>query len=145
MVVAADGSALVVWGEAMPDGRTHVIARRIYGTSLSALPQDATLPEGGSADSPEVDIEYDRTYAWVAFRQDVGGVSRSFARQLRASSFQAPIALDAGVASSQSRRLDELERHRPHAERGRRRAAARRRACATSSSGRRDGRTAAAG
>jgi len=89
-----------VWGEAMADGRTHVIARRLYGTALSALPQDATLPEGGSADAPEVDIEYDRTYAWVAFRQDVGGVSRTFARQLRASSFQAPIALDAGVAST---------------------------------------------
>ena len=103
--VAADGSALVVWGEAMSDGRTHVIARRLYGTSLSALPQDATLSafEGGgagAADSPEVDIEYDRSYAWVAFRQDVNGRSRTVARRLRASTFEEPVALDRGITSA---------------------------------------------
>jgi hypothetical protein len=98
VAVAADGSGLVVWGEALPDGRTHVFARRVYGTALSALPQDATL-DGGSADSPEVDIEYDRSYAWVAFRQDAGG-SHSFARRLRASTFEQPYALDRGIASS---------------------------------------------
>ena len=98
VAVAADGSALVAWGEVFPDGSTHVLARRIYGTSLSALPRDATLA-GGSADSPEVDIEYDRSYAWVAFRQVVGGVSRTFARRLRASTFEAPAVLDAGGAS----------------------------------------------
>jgi hypothetical protein len=99
VAVAADGSALVVWGEVFADGSTHVLARRIYGTTLSALPQDATLA-GGSADSPEVDIEYDRSYAWVAFRQDAGGASHSFARRLRASTFEAPFALDAGNASA---------------------------------------------
>jgi len=99
VAVAADGSALVVWGEAFADGTTHVLARRIYGTTLSALPQDATLA-GGSADSPQVDIEYDRSYAWVAFRQDVGGVSHSFARRLRASTFEPPAALDGGNAST---------------------------------------------
>jgi hypothetical protein len=98
--VAADGSALVVWGEVFPDGVSHVFARRIYGTSLSALPQDASASTGGAADSPEVDIEYDRSYAWVAFRQDIGGVSRSIARRLRASTFEAPYALDGGAASS---------------------------------------------
>jgi hypothetical protein len=97
--VAADGSALVVWGEVFPDGTSHVLARRIYGTSLSALPQDASASTGGAADSPEVDIEYDRSYAWVAFRQDIGGVSRSIARRLRASTFEAPYALDGGNAS----------------------------------------------
>ena len=96
VAVAADGSALVVWGEAFADGTTHVLARRIYGTTLSALPQDA----GASADSPEVDIEYDRSYAWVAYRQDAGGASRSFARRLRASTFEPPFALDAGRASA---------------------------------------------
>jgi PKD domain len=105
VAVAADGSALVTWGEALPDGRTHVFVRRVYGTALSAIPQDATpdlvegLP-GGSADSPEVDMEYDRSYAWVVFRQDVGGRSRSIARRLRASTFEAPIAIDAGVTST---------------------------------------------
>jgi len=99
VAVAADGSALAVWGEVFADGVSHVLARRIYGTSLSALPQDASGSTGGAADSPEVDIEYDRSYAWVAFRQDVGGVSRSLARRLRASTFEAPYALDGGNAS----------------------------------------------
>jgi hypothetical protein len=99
VAVAADGSALVAWGEVLPDGLTHVFARRVYGTALSALPQDATLA-GGSADSPEVDIEYDRSYAWVAFRQDVAGASHTFARRLRASTFEQPYALDRGIASA---------------------------------------------
>ena len=88
--VAADGSALVVWTEQLPDGG-HVIARRIYGTTPSVLPQDA-----GLGDSPQVDIEYDRSYAWVAFRQG----THSFARRLRASSFQQPYALDRGIDSA---------------------------------------------
>jgi hypothetical protein len=94
VAVAADGSALVVWGEVLPDGLSHVFARRIYGTTLSALPQDATLP-GGSADSPEVDVEYDRSYAWVAFRQG----THSYARRLRASTFEGPHPLDRGIDS----------------------------------------------
>ena len=85
VAVAADGSALVVWTEA-----GHVFARRIYGTTLSALPQDA-----GAGDSPQVDIEYDRSYAWVAFRQG----THSVARRLRASTFEAPYALDRGIDS----------------------------------------------
>ena len=100
MAVAADGSALVVWGETLPDGLTHVFARRIYETTLSVLPQDASLA-GGAADSPEVDIEFDRSYAWVAFRQTIDGQSRTFARRLRASTFEVPFALDRGVASAQ--------------------------------------------
>jgi hypothetical protein len=85
VAVAADGSALVVWTEA-----GHVFARRIYGTTLSALPQDA-----GVGDSPQVDVEYDRSYAWVAFRQG----THSVARRLRASTFEAPYALDRGIDS----------------------------------------------
>jgi hypothetical protein len=85
VAVAADGSALVAWSEA-----GHVFARRIYGTALSTIPQDA-----GVGDSPEVDIEYDRSYAWVAFRQGV----HSVARRLRASTFERPYALDRGIES----------------------------------------------
>ena len=95
VAVAADGSALVVWGEVFPGGVSHVMARRVYGTTLSVLPQDA----GSGSDSPEVDIEYDRTYAWVAFRQVIGGVSRSVARRLRASTFEPTVALDGGHTS----------------------------------------------
>ena len=108
VAIAADGSAVVVWGEALPDGLTHVFARRIYDTTLSAIPQDATLAAfeggaGGSADSPEVDVEFDRSYAWVAFRQTVGGRSRTVARRLRASTFEVPFALDGGIVSAQPR------------------------------------------
>ena len=86
VAVAADGSALVVWSEA-----GNVFARRIYGTTLSVLPQDA-----GPGDSPQVDIEYDRSYAWVAFRQGI----HSVARRLRASTFEPPYALDRGIDSA---------------------------------------------
>jgi hypothetical protein len=108
VAVAADGSALVVWGEAYPDGRTHVIARRVYGLTRSVLPVDATVDTldgfgAGSADSPEVDIEYDRSFAWVAFRQDVGGRSRSLARRLRASTFEPAVAIDGGITSATPR------------------------------------------
>jgi hypothetical protein len=101
VAVAADGSAVVVWGESLPDGRTHVFARRIYDTTLSVLPRDASLagPGAGPADSPEVDVEYDRSYAWVAFRQDLGGASRAIARRLRASTFQEAYALAPGAAA----------------------------------------------
>jgi hypothetical protein len=108
VAVAADGSALAVWGEAGADGRTHVIARRMYGTIKSALPVDATVDTfdglgAGTADSPEVDIEYDRSFAWVVFRQDVGGRSRTLARRLRASAFDPPLALDGGATSDSPR------------------------------------------
>ena len=85
VAVAADGSALVAWTEA-----GHVYVRRLYGTTLSVLPQDA-----GAGDSPQVDIEYDRSYAWVAFRQG----TYSIARRLRASTFEAPYSLDRGIES----------------------------------------------
>jgi len=101
VVVAADGSALVVWGETDAGGLTHVYARRIYGTTLSSLPQEASLPSvpgqlAGSADSPDVDVEHDRSYAWVVFRQDLGGRTRNVARRLRASTFEAPAVIDGG-------------------------------------------------
>jgi hypothetical protein len=108
VAVAADGSALVAWGEAGADGRMHVFVRRIYGATLSSIPQDATLNtfEGfaaGSADSPDVDVEYDRSFAWVVFRQEVGGRARSIARRLRASTFEPPQAIDGGVTSGEPR------------------------------------------
>jgi PKD domain len=106
VAVAADGSAIAVWGETRPDGRTHVFERRVYGTTLSSVPQDATpdLVEGqpaAAADLPDVDVEYDRSFAWVTFRQTVGGRTRSLARRLRASTFEPPVALDGGGTSGE--------------------------------------------
>jgi hypothetical protein len=102
--VSAEGNAVVTWGEEGGDGRTHVYARRLTGTALSAFPQDLTLDsfEGqpaGTADSPDIDIEDDGSFAWVAFRQDAGGRSRTVARRLRGSLFEDPFAIDSGATS----------------------------------------------
>jgi hypothetical protein len=105
VAVSAEGNAVVVWGEANADGRTHVLSRRLTGLNLSVAPQDLTLATfegaaGGSADSPDIDIEDDGSFAWVAFRQDVGGRSRSVARRLRGSAYEDPFAIDGGQSSA---------------------------------------------
>lgn len=105
VVVSADGTALVVWGEGGPDGRTHVYARRLFELRLSAAPQDLTStdPGAGSADRPEVDIEDDSSYAQVTFRQQLGGVPRVFMRRLVGSQFDAPTAIDNGAFGTSGR------------------------------------------
>ena len=103
VAVSADGTALAVWGEDGGDGRTHAYGRRLFGLNLSTAPQDLTLDElegraGRSADSPDVDIEDDSSFAWVVFRQefDDGGTlrGRAIARRLVGSQFEAPAAVD---------------------------------------------------
>jgi hypothetical protein len=106
--VGAENNAVVTWGEAGGDGRNHVYSRRLIGLALSAFPQDLTLDTfenqaAGSADSPDLDIQDDGSFAWVAFRQDVGGRSRSVARRLRGTLFDAPVAIDGGATSSAPR------------------------------------------
>ena len=106
--VSAEGNAVVTWAETDTAGRSHVVARRLTRLVPSAAPQDLTLEslggEGaGSADSPDIDIEDDGSFAWVAFRQDVGGRSRSVARRLRGTLFEDPFAIDAGVTSNSPR------------------------------------------
>jgi hypothetical protein len=102
VAVDAAGNALVVWGEQEGDGRTHVVARRLIGTALSAYPQDAT-PAGGNADSPDVSSQYDGNFEWVVFRQDVGGATHTFARHFLGSTFDPAVQLDAGVPSDEPR------------------------------------------
>jgi len=106
VAISADGTGLVVWGESGADGRTHVIGRRVFNTRISSAPQDLSLPDlegrpGGDADGPELDIEDDSSYAWVAFRQRFqdGTVqtSRTIARRLVGSQFETPSAVD-GIA-----------------------------------------------
>jgi hypothetical protein len=110
VVVAADGTGLVTWGEDGGDGRTHVMARRVFGMNVSSLPQDITLDSlggksGGDADSPDVDIEDDSSFAWVVFRQSFAegpatltsgptARSRTIARRLVGSQFEGPIVID---------------------------------------------------
>ena len=99
VAVSADGTGLAVWGERGDDGRDHVYARRLYNASLSTAPQDLTLSDfqghsGGSADAPDVDIEDDSSYAWVAYRQVLDGTPRAVARRLVGSVFDAPVIVD---------------------------------------------------
>jgi len=106
--VSAEGNAVATWGETDATGRTRVMSRRLTGMRLSTFPQDLTLDafEGqpaGNADSPDIDIEDDGSFAWVAFRQDAGGRSRTVARRLRGSLFEDPFAIDGGVTSAAPR------------------------------------------
>jgi hypothetical protein len=106
--VSAEGNAVATWAETDASGRSHVVARRLTRLVPSSAPQDLTLDsfgnEGaGSADSPDIDIEDDGSFAWVAFRQDIGGRSRTVARRLRGSLFEEPFAIDAGVTSAAPR------------------------------------------
>jgi hypothetical protein len=103
VAVSADGVALITWGEEAPDGTTHVIARKAFGAGLSASPQDLTVPGGGSADLPEVDAEDDSSFAWVTFRQSVGGVARVFARRQRGTQFDDAVFADGGNAATDPR------------------------------------------
>ena len=103
--VSAEGNAVATWAETDANGRSRVMARRLTGLTPSSFPQDLTLDtfEGqpaGNADSPDIDIEDDGSFAWVAFRQDAGGRSRTVARRLRGSLFEDPFAIDGGVTST---------------------------------------------
>jgi hypothetical protein len=108
VAVSAEGNAVATWAETDAAGRSHVVARRLTRLALSAFPQDLTLDRfgnepGGSADSPDIDIEDDGSFAWVAFRQEAGGRSRTVARRLRGSLFEDPLVIDAGVTSDSPR------------------------------------------
>lgn len=108
VAVSAEGNAVATWAEDAADGRRRVYGRRITGLTPSAAPQEVSLPAlaglaGGPADSPEIDIEDDGSYAWVVWRQDLGGTSRTLARRLVGSLFEAPVALDGGVGSTDPR------------------------------------------
>jgi hypothetical protein len=99
VAVSADGVGIITWGEQGADGRTHVLARKVFGTGLSTAPQDLTLPTGGSADTPDVDAEDDSSFAWVTFRQTIDGVSRTLARRQRGTAFDDAGFTDGGNAA----------------------------------------------
>lgn len=108
IATSAEGSALVAWGEHGADGRTHVFARRVYQGGPSAFPQDLTLDafDGRAAldaDTPELDIEDDASFAQVVFRQAVSGGERVVMRRLRALAFEDPVAADGGHGGTRGR------------------------------------------
>jgi hypothetical protein len=99
----AEGSALAVWGEDGADGRTHVYARRVTRKGVAATIREVSVPAldgrfGGNADSAQVAMEYDSSYAWVVWREafaDTGGTRyRVLARRLAGSDFGPPVAID---------------------------------------------------
>lgn len=103
--VSADGVGVVVWGEA---GR--VFARKMFNGGLSTSPQDLTPADltgraATTSDFPDVDAEDDSSYAWVTFRQQFadGGPARILARRQRGTTFEPPVAVDAGSAAGEPR------------------------------------------
>jgi hypothetical protein len=106
---SSDGIGIAVWGERESSGRTRVVARRLVRGAPSTVTADATLPSvdgraAGSADTPDIGVEDDSSYAWVVFRQSVddgagGTVVRAIARRLRGSAFDDPAAIDGAPAS----------------------------------------------
>jgi hypothetical protein len=108
IAVSADGTGLVTWGENGPDGRTHVYARRLFELRLSTAPQDLTMNEldgqaAGDADSPDLDMEDDSSFAQVVFRQATAGGQRVIMRRLVGSAFDPPAGVDAGFQATSGR------------------------------------------
>jgi hypothetical protein len=103
VAAAADGSAVVAWAETV-DGRTQVWVRRITDDGeLSAAPRQVSVDSiqgrpGGNADSPDVHVQDDSTYALIAVRQDFVdagvAVSRAYGRRLEASQLEGPQLID---------------------------------------------------
>jgi hypothetical protein len=105
VVVSADGTAVVIWGEA-----GHVYARRVFDGRLSTAPQDLNVDQvdghpGGLADLPDIDIEDDSSFAWAVFRQQLDdGRWHTIARRLVGSQFDPPTLVDGlGFGGDQTR------------------------------------------
>jgi hypothetical protein len=98
VAISADGVGVVTWGEG-----GHVYARKMFGTGLSALPQDLTpltfdTRVATVSDLPDIDAEDDSSFAWVVFRQAFadGGPTRTLAMRQRGTAFDPPVAVDVG-------------------------------------------------
>ncbi len=100
---SSDGTGVVVWGE-REGASTRIVARRLVRGRVSDVAIDATAASldghaGGSADTPDVSIEDDSSFAWVVFRQAFddgagGTIVRAVARRLRGSAFDDPVGVD---------------------------------------------------
>ena len=109
VAVSADGVAMSTFVEG-----TSVIARKLFGTKVSQVPQTLNVDQaeghpGGAADSPDVDVEDDSSFAWLVFRQSFDDHPRVLARRLLGSTFDPPVVIDAGQSGS-TPRIDLSER-----------------------------------
>jgi hypothetical protein len=84
VAAAADGTGLAAWEEVGGDGRRRVFVRRALRERLSGEAREASLPEldghaGRDARNPDVGMDDDSSYGWVALEQafDDGGVQRT--------------------------------------------------------------------
>ena len=103
IAAAADGTAFAAWEEVDGGGRRRVHARRVLRDRLSHFPQEASVPEleghpGADARNPEVGVDWDSSYGWVALEQtfDDAGVGRSrvIGRPLVGVGLEPPMPLD---------------------------------------------------
>jgi hypothetical protein len=113
VAIAADATAVAVWGEA-----GHVYARRLYNGSVSSTPVDLTLGDleghaAGAATLPDVDIEDDSSFAWLTFRQAFANGAtrtvRAIGRRLRGSRLEDPVVYDGlgwGAGNVETPRID---------------------------------------
>lgn len=106
IAVSADGTAVVVFGEA-----GHLFARRVFDTRVSSAPQDLTVPninghggDQGAASDARVDMEDDSSFAWVTFRQRFDdNQTHTIARRLVGSAFDPALQIDGlGFGGDQS-------------------------------------------
>lgn len=114
---SADGTAVATFTERGGDGVGHVYVRRVVRARLSDVPREAGVANidgspGGSADSAAVDVEDDSSYAWIVFRQDIGGLSRVLTRRLVGSELQPPVMVDANASGAESPSFDMTGRGR---------------------------------
>ena len=98
VAVSAEGYAVATWGDARREGSTRVWARRMTGMNLSVAPAGPDAAGRRHADSPDIDIEDDGSFAWVVFRQDIAGISRTVGRRLVGSLFEPLEPIDGGIA-----------------------------------------------
>ncbi len=103
VAASSDGTGVAVWGE-HEGATTRVVARRLVRGRTSDVLIDATAASldghpGGAADTPDISIEDDSSFAWVVYRQAFddgagGTIVRAVARRLRGSAFDDPIGVD---------------------------------------------------
>jgi hypothetical protein len=125
IAAAADGTALAAWEEVGGDGRRRVHVRRVLRDRLSQFPAEASVPAlegrpGGDARNPEVGMDWDSSFGWVAIEQnfDDNGVIRSrvFGRHLLGVGLEDALPLDSlqwgGAESATDPDLDVTGRER---------------------------------